>query len=118
MSAVLSGCRLPCVELGELAPSISCDDRQPAQSLMQLVAQVSKAGTAWVDKVQLFGLLCELLQGPGCTPHADVAANAERVAACLLDGVGECAAGGLVGRHAEVGHRLRIRRELYAGRSW
>jgi hypothetical protein len=53
------------------------------------VGQISKAGSSWVDKVQLFGALAEALHGSGSSPHPDVAANVDRVAACLLDGIGK-----------------------------
>ena len=81
----------------ELAPSSSYDDRQPSSAaLPQLLLQISKPGTSWVDKVQLYGSLAEGLQGPGSSPTPEVAANIDRVAACLLDGIGELSFMGLM----------------------
>lgn len=55
----------------------------------QLLGQLSKPGTPWLDKVQLFGALGEVLQNAGSGgPCAEVASNSDRVAACLLDGIG------------------------------
>ena len=60
-----------------------------AAGLAHLLGQLAKPGTPWLDKVQLFGALGEALAGPGSSPHPEAAANAERLAACLLDGIGE-----------------------------
>lgn len=65
------------------------DERQPhSLALGQLLGQLGKPGTPWLDRVQLFGALGEALAGGGSNPHPDVMASAERVVACLLDGTG------------------------------
>lgn len=65
-----------------------CGAAAPPTSLAPLLVALSKAGTAWADRVALFQSVQGALQQSGATQAAaaDVASNADRLMAALLDG--------------------------------
>lgn len=65
------------------------DELPAAPSLSQLLAGANRAGIGWSDRVDVFVALEAAVQGAGPAAAADVASNAERLVAALLDGAGD-----------------------------
>ena len=58
-------------------------------TMLQLLAGLAKAGVSWSDRVGLLQALAAAMCQSGPSAQADVAANADRLAAVLLDGMGD-----------------------------